>query len=54
METSLCLDLHRVGLAQWFPTRGEFVPTEHLEISGNIFICHDGGGGGRAPLACSR
>ena len=54
MEISLYLHLHRVVLAQWFPTRGEFAPMEHLEISGNIFICHDGGGGGRAPLASSR
>lgn len=26
METSSCLDLHRVGLARWFPTTADFAP----------------------------
>ena len=46
METSLCLDLHRVVLAQWFPTRGEFVPMEHLEISGKFLFAMTGVEGG--------
>lgn len=31
MRTSLCLDLHIVGLAPWFPTRDDLAPLGHLK-----------------------
>ena len=45
MRPSLGLDLHRVALALWFPSRCDFAPLGHLEIPGSIFDCHDWGKG---------
>lgn len=42
MRTSLCLDLHRVGLAQWFPTRDDLAPLGHLKY---LEIFYDSGKG---------
>lgn len=42
MGTSLCLDFHRVNLAQWFPTRDVFAPHRTSEISGDILGCRNG------------
>lgn len=40
------------GTGLWFTARANFwLPMVHLEMSGDIFVCHNWGGGRKVPAS---